>query len=57
MSIDKKLWKYNSIVRDLATKKYRQRIKRHKSPYEDDYYDIQLELLELDNTEYEEENK
>jgi hypothetical protein len=50
MSTDKKMWKYNPVVRDLATRKYHQRIKRQKSPYDDDNYDIQLELLELDNS-------
>tara|TARA_R100001244_G_scaffold121659_1_gene91286 strand:- start:174 stop:368 length:195 start_codon:yes stop_codon:yes gene_type:complete len=50
MSTDKKMWKYNPVARDLATRKYHQRIKRQKSPYDDDNYDIQLELLELDNS-------
>ena len=49
MSNDKKKWKHNPIVRDLATPKYHQRIKRAKSPYVDDNFDIQLELLDLDN--------
>jgi hypothetical protein len=51
MSTNKKMWKYNPIVRDLSTNKYAQRIKRQKSPYDDDNYDIQLELMELDNLE------
>ena len=51
MSINKKMWKYNPIVRALSTNKYVQRIKRQKSPYDDDNYDIQLELIELDNWE------
>jgi len=51
MSINKKMWKYNPIVRALSTNKYVQRIKRQKSPYDDDNYDIQLELIELDNLE------
>jgi len=43
---NKKQWKYNPIAKDLATTKYRQRIKRHKSPYDDDQFDIKDELDE-----------
>jgi len=43
---NKKQWKYNPIAKDLATTKYRQRIKRPKSPYDDDQFDIQDELDE-----------
>jgi hypothetical protein len=51
MSTDKKMWKHNPVARDLATRKYHQRIKRQKSPYADDNYDIHIELLDLDNPE------
>ena len=46
MTNNKKQWKYNPIAKDLATTKYRQRIKRPKSPYDDDQFDIQDELYE-----------
>lgn len=52
MPNNKKQWKYNPkakynpIAKDLANVKYRQRIKRHKSPYDDNQFDIQNELNE-----------
>ena len=44
MTNNKKQWKYNPIAKDLATTKYRQRIKRQKSPYDDNQFDIKDEL-------------
>jgi len=46
MANNKKQWKYNPIAKDLATVKYRQRIKRPHSPYEDEQFDIDDELIE-----------
>ena len=46
MTNNKKQWKYNPIAKDLATVKYRQRIKRPRSPYDDEQFDIDDELTE-----------
>ena len=46
MTNNKKQWKYNPIAKDLATTKYRQRIKRPRSPYDDEQFDIDDELIE-----------
>ena len=46
MTNNKKQWKYNPIAKDLATTKYRQRIKRPRSPYDDEQFDIDDELTE-----------
>jgi len=48
----KKQWKYNSVVKDLHTNKYRQRIKQPKQSYETEEESIQEGLEEyFHNTE------
>ena len=42
----KKQWKYNSVVKDLHTNKYRQRIKQPKQSYETEEESIQEGLEE-----------
>ena len=46
MTTNKKQWKYNPVAKDLGTTKYRQRIKRHRSPYDDNQFDIEDEVTE-----------
>ena len=46
MTTNKKQWKYNPVAKDLGTTKYRQRIKRHRSPYDVNQFDIEDELTE-----------
>jgi len=48
----KKQWKYNAVVKDLHTNKYRQRIKQPKQSYETEEESIQEGLEEyFHNTE------
>ena len=42
----KKQWKYNAIVKDLHTTKYRQRVKKPKQSYENEEESIQEGLKE-----------
>ena len=57
MSNNKKQWKYNPIAKDLGTPKYRQRIKRPRSPYDDDQFDIYDELNEYYKEKEKERNE
>ena len=49
----KKQWKYNSVVKDLHTNKYRQRIKQPKQSYETEEESIQEGLEEYFHNEEE----